>query len=106
MYIPSIGDVIMYCGRPAVVMYLKKYEPIGSCSYDRKYLLCDLDYLENQQGLITMSDLEKHGSWFTVQGQCFPDIEKVDVAPFDIENVECMRVRRKTAKTVTTTVYE
>lgn len=104
MYKPSIGDVVMYCGRPAVVVYLENYETLGSCSYDRKYLLCDLDYLENQQGLVTLSDLEMHGSWFTVQGMYFPDIEKVDVAPFEIESVDCLMVRRKTAKTVT--VYE
>ena len=34
----------------------------------------------------------------------FPVIEKVDTAPFSIENVECRMIRQKTAKTIT--VYE
>ena len=34
----------------------------------------------------------------------FSVIEKVDTAPFSIENVECRMIRQKTAKTIT--VYE
>lgn len=37
-------------------------------------------------------------------GTEFPVIEKVDTAPFSIENVECRMIRQKVAKTVT--VYE
>ena len=51
-----------------------------------------------------MSDLERHGRWVTIRGTEFPIIEKVDVAPFCIENVECRIIRQKVAKTVT--VYE
>jgi hypothetical protein len=68
-------------------------------------LLCDLNYLEKNQGIVAMSDLELHGRWVTVRGTEFPEIEKVDsVAPFSIENVECCMIRQKVAKTVT--VYE
>ena len=51
-----------------------------------------------------MSDLEQHGRWVTIHGTKFPVIEKVDVAPFYIETVECRMIRQKVAKTVT--VYE
>ena len=51
-----------------------------------------------------MSDLEQHGRWVTIRGTEFPVIEKVDTAPFSIENVECRMIRQKVAKTVT--VYE
>ena len=51
-----------------------------------------------------MSDLEQHGRWVTVRGSEFPVIEKVDVAPFSIETVECRMIRQKVAKTVT--IYE
>ena len=40
-------DVVRDNGYPVVVVDLKNYENVGSCSYDRKYLLCDLEYLEN-----------------------------------------------------------
>ena len=104
MYKPEIGDVVKDNGYPVVVVDLKNYENVGSCSYDRKYLLCDLEYLENNQGIITMSDLEQHGRWVTIRGTEFPVIEKVDTAPFSIENIECRMIRQKVAKTVT--VYE
>ena len=64
----------------------------------------DLEYLENNQGIITMPDLEQHGRWVTIRGTEFPVIEKVDTAPFSIENVECRMIRQKVAKTIT--VYE
>lgn len=104
MYKPAIGDVVKDNGYPVVVVDLKNYENIGSCSYDRKYLLCDLEYLEKNQGIVTMSDLEQHGRWVYVCGTEFPVIEKIDVTPFSIESVECRLIRQKTAKTVT--VYE
>lgn len=104
MYIPQIGDVVKDNGYLVVVVDLKNYENTGDCAYDRKYLLCDLKYLENNQGIITMSDLERHGRWVTIRGTEFPIIEKVDVASFCIENVECRIIRQKVAKTVT--VYE
>ena len=104
MYIPQIGDVVKDNGYLVVVVDLKNYENTGDCAYDRKYLLCDLKYLENNQGIVTMSDLEQHGRWVTIHGTKFPVIEKVDVASFCIENVECRIIRQKVAKTVT--VYE
>jgi hypothetical protein len=105
MYIPQIGDVIKDNGYSVVVVDMKNYETFGSCCYDRQYLFCDLDYLEKNQRIVTMSDLESHGRWVTIYGTKFPEIEKVDsVAPFSIENVECCMIRQKVAKTVT--VYE
>ena len=102
MYIPVIGDVVKDNGYSVVVVDMKNYENMGSCSYDRKYLLCDLEYLKQNQGIVTMSDLEQHGRWVTIRGTEFPYIEKVtDVAPFSSENVECKMIRQKTAKTVT-----
>ena len=84
MYKPGIGDVVKDNGYPVVVVDLKNYENVGSCSYDRKYLLCDLKYLENNQGIITMSDLEQHGRWGFVCRAEFPAIEKVDTTQFSI----------------------
>lgn len=104
MYRPEIGDVVKDNGYPVVVVDLKNYENASDCAYDRKYLLCDLKYLENNQGIVTMKDLEQHGRWVIIRGTEFPIIEKVDVAPFCIENVECRMIRQKVAKTVT--VYE
>ena len=63
MYKLGIDDVVKDNGYPVVVIDLKNYENVDSCSYDRKYLLCDLEYLKNNQGIITMSDLEQHGRW-------------------------------------------
>ena len=105
MYIPKIGDVVKDNSYSVVVVDMKNYENTGSCSYDRKYLLCDLEYLEQNQGIVTMSDLEQHGRWVTILGTKSPYIEKVtDVTPFCIENVECKLIRQKVAKTIT--VYE
>lgn len=104
MYIPEIGDVVKDNGYSVVVVDLINYETIGSCGYDRKYLLCDLKYLESNQGIVTKSDLEQHGRWVTIRGTEFPLIERVNTAPFSIENIECRVIRQKTAKTVT--VYE
>ena len=104
MYRPEIGDVINVNDHSVVVVALKNYENIASCGYNRMYLVCDLDYLEKKQGIVMMSDIEQHGRWITIRGTEFPVIEKVDVAPFSIEKVECRVIRQKTAKTVT--VYE
>ncbi len=104
MYIPEIGDVVKDNDYSVVLVDMINYENAGGCSYDRKYLLCDLDYLKNNQGIITMSDLEQHGRWVIISGNEFPNIEKVDVAPFSVENIECRMIRQKKAKTVT--VYE
>lgn len=104
MEIIKIGDVIKDNGRLVVVAALKNYENIGSCSYSRDYLFCDLEYLEKNQGIVTMADLEKHGRWVEIRGIEFPAFEKVDVAPFSIDDVECRMIRQKTAKTIT--VYE
>ena len=100
MYIPKIGDVVIYNGYQAVVVDLKNYENIGSCSYNREYLLCNLEYIEKNQGIVTMSDLKQHGIWVTYYGTKIPDIKKVDTAQFSIETIECRMIRQKTAKTV------
>lgn len=105
MYIPAIGDVVKDNGYSVVVVDTINYENVGSCSYDRKYLLCDLEYLEQNQGIITMSDLERHGRWVIIRGNEFPYIEKVaNVVPFSVENIECRMIRQKVPKT--TIVYE
>ena len=103
-YIPEIGDVVKDNGIPVVVVKMKKYETIGDCSYDRKYLLCEEKFLNENQGNIEMGELEQHGRWVTIRGTVFPDIEKVNVAPYDIHPVECCFVRQKQARMVT--VYE
>lgn len=59
---------------------------------------------KDNQGIITMSDLEQHGRWAFVCETEFPVFEKVDTAPFSIKNVECRMIRQEAAKTIT--VYE
>ena len=59
---------------------------------------------KDNQGIITISDLEQHGRWVFVCETEFPVFEKVDTVSFSIKNVECRMIRQKTAKTIT--VYE
>lgn len=103
----EIGDVVIYNGRSVVVVAMNNHENMGSCSYDREYLLCDLEYLKRNQGIITMSNLTLHGRWVSVRGTKFPEFEKANVAPFSIEGVECVKIRQKTVKEVKTiTIFE
>jgi Zn ribbon nucleic-acid-binding protein len=104
-YRPSIGDVVLDNGFPVVVVNMINYEDCGSCGYDRKYLLCKEEYLKNNQGIVTIKDLEQHGRWVSINGSVFPDIQKVDaIAPYNINKIECVKISQKVAKTVT--VYE
>jgi hypothetical protein len=41
IYEPLIGDVVKDNVIPVVVVALVNYESIGSCYYDRRYLVCD-----------------------------------------------------------------
>ncbi|MSS07128.1 hypothetical protein FYJ38_00545 [Clostridium sp. WB02_MRS01] len=102
-YIPEIGDVVIDNDIPVVVVKMINYEDCDSCSYDRKYLLCDESFFERSEELVTISTLEKVGRWVTIQGD-FPDIQKADVAPYDIKMVEAFSIRQKKAKIIT--VYE
>lgn len=104
MYELRIGDVIKNGEDLLVVADMINFEDFGSCCYDRKYLLCDFEYLQKNQGIVTVSDLEEHGKWIVVKGMEFPVFEKTEIAPFAIEEVACCMIRQKTAKTIT--VYE
>ena len=104
MYKPKVGDVIRFNGKPVVVVDFKNYEKCVSCDYDRKYLLCDLEYLEKCQGCVPFSQIEAHSTLVVIRGGQFPHMEKIDTAPFEIKNVDCVMVRRKVPKTVI--VYE
>ena len=102
MYKPKIGDVIKHNGQSMVVVDIVNHENAGSCAYDRKYLVCDLNYLKQNQGVVVASDLEKHGTWIIVNSIEFPVFTKMDdVAPFSIEDAKCYVVRQRTAKTIT-----
>ena len=104
-YIPNIGDVVIDNDIAVVVVKMVSYEDVGSCSYDRKYLLCEENYIRDNQGIITMKDLENNGRWVTIRGMEFPDIQKPERGvPYKINNVEALNITQKTAKTVT--VYE
>ena len=88
-YIPSIGDVVFDNGIPVVVIKMVSYEDAGSCGYARKYLLCDEKYIRENQGIVTIKDLEQYGRWVSINGLPFPDIDKVnDIAPYNISQVE------------------
>lgn len=101
-YIPNIGDVILDNGVPHVVICIESYEDVGSCSYDRKYLLCSEDYIKNNQGDSKRSDIEKYGRWLIIKGTHFPDIQKVnDIAPYNINKIDAYSINQKVAKTIT-----
>jgi len=52
-----------------------------------------------------MDDLKKHGRKVEIRGIEFPVIEKVEnVAPYNIEKINAIKISQKKAKTVT--VYE
>lgn len=103
-YIPEIGDVVIDNDMPVVVVKMINYENCGCCGYDRKYLLCDVSFFERSEELVTVAMLESVGRWVTIQGSEFPYIQKVDIAPYDVKNVEAINIRQKKAKTIT--VYE
>ena len=60
-YIPKIGDVVLDNGMPVVVVTMVSYEDAGSCGYARKYLLCDEEYIKENQGIVTIKDIEQIG---------------------------------------------
>lgn len=104
-YRPEIGDVILKNDIPMVVISMTNYEDIGSCGYDRKYLLCKQSFIEKCEGLVTMSDIEKSGEWVTVMGSEFPLMQKAEsIAPYEVKKIEVVNFRQKKGKTVV--VYE
>lgn len=104
-YIPKVGDVIENNLFPEVVVKMVSNETIGSCCYDRKYLLCPEQFIKEHSGLLPISDLEKCGRWVEIIGSEIPDmIQSRTSAPYHIEQIEACNIRQKTAKTIT--VYE
>ncbi len=105
-YKPYIGDVVNYNGHTVVVMNIKLYENASSCCYDRHYLLCNYDYLSQtlqQQAVIPFDDIRQHSIELHVTGVHFPVFTKVtNIAPFDVQSIECFKIRQKTATTHTT----
>ena len=105
MYRPEIGDVIAYNNKEMVIVDMVNHENIGSCAYDRQYLVCDLDYLAQNHGAVILSDIIAHGAWIDVRGIDFPEFKKIeDAVPFFIEPVKCYTIRPKSAKVIT--IYE
>lgn len=109
MYKPSIGDVVLDNDIPMVVVALENNENVGSCSYDRKYLLCEESYLREYKeyniSTITLEKIMQHGRWVTICRTKFPEIHKCeDIAPYEIHPICAYSFRQKEAKTVT--VYE
>ena len=101
-YHPKVGDVVTIDGRePMVVTRIDKHEGVGSCCYDREYILCDEKVMRNLDGLVTSDRLQTgiagcRGMNFNL------DFKKVeDIAPYEIKPVEAFLIRRKTQKTVT-----
>lgn len=94
-YIPQIGDVVRDNGIPVVVIAEKNYETYWSCSYDREYLVVEEQFLKENQGNIEITKLKQHGRWISVKGTNFPDIERLNIAPYVIEPVEYYHIRQK-----------
>ena len=109
MYKPSIGDVVLDNNIPMVVVALESNENVGSCSYDRKYLLCEESYMkeykEHNISTISLEKIMQHGRWVTIYGTKFPEIHKCeDIAPYEIHPIRAYSFRQKEAKTIT--VYD
>lgn len=96
----EIGELVYNNDIPMVVLDLKNYEDMGSCSYDRKYKLCTLEEIQNKDYI-----LDDIGMWIQVKGISFPDIKRVEgISPFEINKITAYKIRQKQAKTIT--VYE
>lgn len=109
MYKPSIGDVVLDNNIPMVVVALESNENVGSCFYDRKYLLCEESYMkeykEHNISTISLEKIMQHGRLVTIYGTKFPEIHKCeDIAPYEIRPIRAYSFRQKEAKTIT--VYE
>lgn len=94
MSIFRIGDVVQIYKAPYVLLDMKNYENAGSCSYDRKYLACSLDYIEKHAGSVTETDLDLHSLWISVKGLHFPDWKLISRDAFSIEKVECFKITK------------
>ena len=106
----KIGEVILDEEKiPYVVVFeenFENFERMSSCSYDRRYFVCEEKWLREHQGLLCMGELEHHGYYIPVTGLYFPDIERAGVAPYEIKEVKTFNFRQKVAKTKTVTYYE
>ena len=107
-YIPKIGDIVRYKGMKAVVVDVRNYESTGDCCYDRKYLLCKLEYLlYGKRKSCSYDEIESNGMWVDVKGTNFPDFEKIeDYPPYEITPFKAYKFRQKKAKKKTVTIYE
>lgn len=102
-YIPEIGDVVKYFGKNYVVMNIKSNEDIGSCSYDRKYFICDELYIRECQSLQSFDDLQFIGRWIDCYGSSSPSdlfVKVEDIVPYEIKIVNAYKIRRKKLQTI------
>ena len=71
----------------------------------RKYLFCNKSYIDEAKGLCSLPEVEENGTWLSVIGPKFPEIEKVkDCAPYEIKEIPSFKFRQKVAKTIV--IYE
>lgn len=100
-YFPKVGDVVTIDdGEPMVVTRIKNYEDVGSCGYNREYILCDEKVMRNLDRLVTSNQLQTR--FVECRGTNFLDFKKVeDIAPYEIQRVEAFLIRRKEPKTIT-----
>lgn len=104
IYRPKIGDVILDNNISVVIIAIKNHENYSSCSYDREYLVCEEMFINSNQGLFRPKDIERHGRWIQVKGSKFPQIEKLNKIPYNINEVNYYEIKQKSAKTIA--VYE
>lgn len=101
-YFPKVGDIVTIDdGEPMVVTRINNYEGVGSCGYDREYILCDEKVMRNLDGLVTSDRLQT--CLVGCRGMNFHlDFKKVEgIAPYEIRRVEAFQIRRKEPRTVT-----
>ena len=101
-YHPTVGDVVTIDGgEPMVVTRIDKHEGVGSCCYNREYILCEEKTMRRLEGLVTSEQLQTGIAGCKGPNFCL-DFKKVeDIAPYEIKPVEAFLIRRKKPKTVT-----
>lgn len=98
-----IGDVVSYWGSTYVVVDMVNREDMGSCAYDRDYLLMPEKCINSEDKVIAKDEIVygKGGSWVTVQGTKMPFTRADGVAPYEVRKTSAYSFRQKQARTIT-----
>lgn len=98
-----IGDVVSYCGSMYVVVDIVNREDIGSCAYDRDYLLIPEECINSENSVIPKDEIvySKGGILVAAQGTKMPFTRADGVAPYEVRKTSAYSFRQKQARTIT-----